>query len=125
MRSGPRPPVRWEMKLCSSATSSRSGKCITQICSTDTEQHFQKNKTMILSYHREKYKSTTWDMKIQHYFWRNKHSYVLQTSHSVIVKNKANPSGRNEWNVLLLFWEALKYVTWWMAEDIFNSRSID
>lgn len=101
--------------------------CITQICSTDAEQHFQKNKTMVMAKlsqrkvqkHNLKYENSA-------LLWRNKHLSVLQMIHSIIMKNKANPSDRNEWNIPLLFQEVLiRYVIWWVAGDHFNSRVTD
>lgn len=57
--------------------------------------------------------------------WGNKYFYVLQMNYSIIVKNKANLSGRNSSIILLLFAEVLRYVIWWMAWDNCKSRAID
>lgn len=42
----------------------------------------------------------------------NKYFCVLQMRYSVIVKNKANLSGRDSSIILLLFTEVLRYVIW-------------
>ena len=77
-----------------------------------------------LSYHWEKYKSTTWNMKIQHCC--EEINTCLSFKWATQSLWKANPSDRNEWNIPLLFWEVLiRYVIWWMAGDHFNSRVTD
>ena len=44
--------------------------------------------------------------------------------HSIIMKNKANPSGRKDIPVLVQK-VLIRYVIWWMAGDHFNSRVTD
>lgn len=120
-------PVKWEMNQCSLATYSLSVKCIMQICSKDTKQYIQKNSTMTMT-EIPQLKVQKLNLKYEDSASSrgNKHCCVLQRSNSVIVKNKANPSGRrNPWITQLLFAVVLRGVICWMTWNHFNSKAID